>query len=283
MWDKGCGLGAGCLFVLLWIEGKEAVSRAGPVLQGRVKTHCPGSYGAQDTPLPRTQPWKNVIRIAPGDALTESWGGCSGSEGHGTEAITAVISSRHGTTGPHPVGSADLQSPPHPTPTPLPRAEESLDRGAHAGNGEPREGPGMTRCLPGLLCLSLLPSRRLFVLHNKYVGPLLPLSLAHLSPEPAPGGLSLCPRALPCRAPGPRTAPCCLQGPAVPGAQGAPAARCPHASSLVPTGPVTCPGSQGKAPEFAHNTGSLGRQGQRPSPRGQVPTSSSPGPPGGRP
>ena len=32
---------------------------------------------------------------------------------------------------------------------------------------------------------------------------------------------------------------------------------------LVPTGPVTCPGSQGKAPEFAHSTGSLGRQGDR--------------------
>ena len=166
--------------------------------------------------------------------------------------------------------------------TPLPRAEESLDRGAHAGNGEPREGPGMTCCLPGLLCLSLLPSRRLFVLH-KYVGPLLPLSLAHLSLGPAPGGLSLCPRALPCRAPGPCTAPCCLQGPAAPGAQGAPAARCPHTSFLVPTGPVTCPGSQGKAPEFAHNTGSLRCQGQRQSPRGQVPTSSSPGPPWRRP
>ena len=272
-------MGAGCLFALLWIEGKEAVSGAGPVLQGRVKTHCPGSHGARDTPLPRTKPWKNVIRIAPGDTLTEPWGGCSGPEGHGTEAIAAVSSSWHGATGPHPVGSANLQSPPHPTA----QGRGKPGWGAHAGNGDPREGPGMTRCLPGLLCLSLLPSRRLLVLHNKYVGPLLPLSLAHLSPEPAPGGLSLCPRALPCRAPGLCTAPCCLQGPAAPGAQGAPAACCPHTSSPVPTGPVTCPGSQGKAPEFAHKTGSLGHQGQRSSPRGQVPTSSYPGPPRGRP
>lgn len=49
---------------------------------------------------------------------------------------------------------------------------------------------------------------------------------------------------------------------------------------LVPTGPVTCPGSQGKAPEFAQGTGSLGRQGQRLSPRGQVPNYSSQDPPG---
>ena len=27
-----------------WVEGKEAVSRAGPVLRGRVKTHCLGSH-----------------------------------------------------------------------------------------------------------------------------------------------------------------------------------------------------------------------------------------------
>lgn len=55
--------------MLLWIEGKEAVSRARPVLQGRVKTHCQGSHGARDTLLPRTQPWRNVILIPPGDAL----------------------------------------------------------------------------------------------------------------------------------------------------------------------------------------------------------------------
>lgn len=122
--DKGCGLGAGCLFVLLWIEGKEAVSRARPVLQGRVKTHCQGSHGVWDTQLPRTQPWRNAILIPPGDALAVL-GWLFASEGHWAAAIAAAPSPWHGATGTHPVGSADLAE--TPTPHTHPRVKESLE------------------------------------------------------------------------------------------------------------------------------------------------------------
>lgn len=59
---------------------------------------------------------------------------------------------------------------------------------------ENQGGTGMTHSLPGLLCLFLLPSQRLFVLHSKYVCSLLLPSLSHLSPEPTPGGLPALPK-----------------------------------------------------------------------------------------
>lgn len=260
-------MGAGCLFVLLWIEGKEAVSRARPVLQGRVKTHCQDSHGARDTPLPRTQPWKNEILIAPEDALAESWGGCSASEGHQAAAIAAVTS---------PCGL----SRPAETPTPHthPAAQGQGKLGGHGTGGLTLEtgnqGRGRNdRLLPGLLCLSLLPregcpccSASTCVLSFLWAFPTSARSLCLVVSPSAQGHF-----------------PTGHQGhtaPAAPGAQGEPAALCPHASSLVPTGPVTCPGSQGKAPEFAHSTGLLGRQGQRLSPGGQVPSYSSQDPGG---
>ena len=151
--------------MLLWVEGKEAVSRAGPALQGRVKTHFQGSHGALDTPLP--QPWTNVIRTAPGDALAESWVGCSGSEGHRAAAITAVTSSWHGATG----LTCGLSRPAEtPTPHAHPAAQGRGKPGGHGMEGSRwkrgTKGGGRNDTLfPGLLCLSLLPSRRLFVLH----------------------------------------------------------------------------------------------------------------------
>ena len=143
-------------------------------------------------------------------------GCCSGSERHRTPAITLILAWCHWES---PCGLSGLQNPPPPPP----RAEESLEATGRGGGlrleTENQGGTGMTHSLPGLLCLSLLPSQRLFVLHSKYVCSLLLPSLSHLSPEPAPGGLPPLPKCTSLLGTRASHSPCCLQGLAALGAQ----------------------------------------------------------------
>lgn len=114
----------------------------------------------------------------------------------------------------------------------------------------------MTCSLPGLLCLSFLPSQRLFLLHSKYVCPLsflLILTLSHLSPVCTQRSFPLCPNTHPCWAPGSGTEQPLLSSRA---SYSWCLVRSLLSSALtsppfIPAGPATCPGSQGKDPELA--------------------------------
>lgn len=117
-------------------------------------------------------------------------------QGLGDTGHPSLPSSQHGIHGSPPVGSTCLQR--------ASGTRESLEamgggRLQASNNGDPK-GDINDMLFPGLLCLSLSHSQRLFLLHSKYVCPGLPVDSSEpspLSPEPAPHGLSPLPKSVP--------------------------------------------------------------------------------------